>query len=71
MINSLTNQNYVKEIYKSFFEHNPDATYSIQPNGDFSLYNDAACHLTGYTKEEAIGMSFVKVIDPDVGACHH
>jgi len=61
----LDNQNSVIEIYTSFFEHNPDATYAILPNGEFVLFNEAACKLTGYTQEEALGMPFSTVIAPD------
>jgi diguanylate cyclase (GGDEF)-like protein/PAS domain S-box-containing protein len=63
MINNLNNS--AVEIYKSFFENNPDATYAILPNGEFILFNDAACQLTGYSPKEAIGMSFASVIDPE------
>jgi diguanylate cyclase (GGDEF)-like protein/PAS domain S-box-containing protein len=61
----LENKKSVIEIYKSFFEHNPDATYAILPNGEFVLFNEAACKLTGYTQVEALGMPFAKVIAPD------
>jgi len=65
MLNNFSNPNSLVEIYKSFFEYNPDATYAILPNGDFILFNESACQLTGYTRDEAIGMPFSKVIDPE------
>jgi diguanylate cyclase (GGDEF)-like protein/PAS domain S-box-containing protein len=65
MLNTLDVNNSAIVIYKSFFEYNPDATYAILPNGKFILFNDSASKLTGYSKEEAIGMHFATVIDPE------
>jgi diguanylate cyclase (GGDEF)-like protein/PAS domain S-box-containing protein len=65
MLNTLDSRDSAIDIYKSFFEYNPDATYAIQPNGHFVLFNDSASKLTGYSSEEAIGMPFTNVIDPD------
>jgi len=61
----LKNQNSVVEIYKSFFEYNPDATYAMLLTGEFILFNEAACKLTGYTLQEAMGMPFKEVIAPE------
>ncbi|MBO1513998.1 EAL domain-containing protein [Metabacillus bambusae] len=63
--NKLNYPNSSFEDYKSFFEYNPDATYAMLPDGNFILFNEAACELTGYTSEEVIGESYSKVIDPD------
>lgn len=65
MFHSIINQESFIQVYKSFFEYNPEATYAILPSGEFILFNKAACNLTGYTQEEAIGMSYKKMISPD------
>jgi diguanylate cyclase (GGDEF)-like protein/PAS domain S-box-containing protein len=65
MLSTLNKRDLSFEIYKSLFEYNQDATYAILPNGNFTLFNDAAFNLTGYTKEEIIGQPFSKVIDPE------
>jgi diguanylate cyclase (GGDEF)-like protein/PAS domain S-box-containing protein len=62
MLQTNNHQNPLIEIYKSFFEYNPDPTYAILKNGNFILFNDAACDLTGYSREEVIGMPFSKLI---------
>ena len=51
--------------YRSLFEHNPAAVYSVDLQGRFSSVNAAAMRLTGYSAEEALGMSVAVVVAPD------
>ncbi|MFC7686959.1 EAL domain-containing protein [Ureibacillus sp. GCM10028918] len=65
-MNSINNNDDLTfEIYKSLFEYNPDAMYAILPDGNFALFNEAASNLTGYTREETIGLSFERMIAHD------
>jgi len=51
--------------YRSLFEHNPTAVYSIDLQGRFTSVNAAAMRLTGYSEEEALRISIADVAAPD------
>ena len=51
--------------YRSLFEHNPAAVYAVDLRGRFTSVNAAAVRLTGYSEEEALGMSIAGVVAPD------
>ena len=44
--------------YKSLFQFNPASVYVLDMSGRFTEVNTRLLHLTGYTKEELIGMPF-------------
>ncbi len=48
-----------EQRYKSLFEHNPDAVYSFDLEGNFLSGNPACEKISGYTVEELLQMSFV------------
>ncbi|NRD79422.1 EAL domain-containing protein [Bacillus sp. BRMEA1] len=50
------------EIYKSLFDHNHDACYALDLEGNFILFNNAAVKITGYSKEEILQMSFIPLV---------
>ncbi|CAN5911464.1 hypothetical protein BH23ACT11_BH23ACT11_17080 [soil metagenome] len=54
-----------RQRYKSLFEHNPDAVYSFDLEGNFLNANPACEELTGYTAEELRQMSFMPLIVPE------
>ena len=54
-----------RQRYKSLFEHNPDAVYSFDLEGNFLSANPACEELTGYTAEELLQMSFMPLIVPE------
>ncbi|MBM6619146.1 PAS domain S-box protein [Bacillus suaedaesalsae] len=54
-----------KEVYSSLFEHNPDASYSIDLLGHFKEVNTATSRITGYSKEELLNKSFLPIIAPE------
>jgi diguanylate cyclase (GGDEF)-like protein/PAS domain S-box-containing protein len=53
------------EQYKSLFESSPDAIYSLDDEGRFVSLNPASELLTGYSSEEAVGMSFMPLISTE------
>lgn len=57
-----TNKN-ITEVYKSLFELNPEATYAVDVNGKFMLFNQATTNLTGYTEKEFSEIHFTEIID--------
>ena len=54
-----------RQRYKSLFEHNPDAVYSFDLEGNFLSANPACEELTGYAAEELLQMSFMPLIVPE------
>jgi PAS domain S-box-containing protein len=51
--------------YRSLFENNPAAVYSVDRQGRFTSVNAAAMRLTGYSEEEALRISIADVAAPD------
>jgi PAS domain S-box-containing protein len=51
--------------YRSLFQHNPNAVYSLDLQGHFTSINAAAAVLSGYSEAEAKKMSFQQVIAPE------
>ena len=54
-----------EQRYRSLFEHNPDAVYSLDLEGNFLSANAACETLTGYPVEELLRMSFVPLVAPE------
>jgi PAS domain S-box-containing protein len=50
------------ERYRSLFEYNPVAVFSIGPNGLFTSANPAALALCGYSEEELLRQKFLGVV---------
>jgi diguanylate cyclase (GGDEF)-like protein/PAS domain S-box-containing protein len=53
-----------RQLYKSLFDYNLDATYSLDRDGRFTELNKATCMTTGYDREELLGASFEPLILP-------
>ncbi|MRH42185.1 EAL domain-containing protein [Aquibacillus halophilus] len=53
------------ETYKSLFDYNHDACYALDLEGKFVLFNKAAVDITGFSKEEALQMSFYSLIQKE------
>jgi len=51
--------------YRSLFEHNPAAVYSLDLQGRFTSINAAAIKLSGYSEKEALRMSMADVATAD------
>lgn len=51
-----------EQRYKSLFEYNPSAVYSMNLQGDYLTANANLEHLTGYSLDELIGMYFGPVV---------
>ena len=52
------------EMYRSFIENSLTGVYILQDN-TFRFVNSRMCELTGYRREELIGMDFRKLISPE------
>lgn len=52
-------------VYKSLFDFNHDACYAVDMEGNFTLFNEEAVAITGYTSQEALEMNFVSIIHED------
>ncbi|AFH65520.2 histidine kinase [Paenibacillus mucilaginosus K02] len=53
-----------EQRYKSLFEYNPASVYSFDLEGCYLSVNANLQELSGYTREELLGMSFAEVVDP-------
>lgn len=51
------------ESYKSLFNHNPDAVFSVDLAGNIQDVNEEASRLSGYSIEELSGMSIQALIN--------
>ncbi|MCX6690327.1 MAG: PAS domain S-box protein, partial [Methanoregula sp.] len=54
-----------EENFRSIFENNSAAMAIIEPDTTISMVNEEYCNLSGYTKQEVIGMSWTKQIPPE------
>jgi diguanylate cyclase (GGDEF)-like protein/PAS domain S-box-containing protein len=55
-------KDHLFDAYKSLFEFNPDASYALNLEGRFILFNKSAEKLTGYSFEEAVNTHFAEII---------
>jgi len=53
-----------EQRFRSLFEHNTDAVYAIDLRGRYTMVNPAAERITGFSRDELIGMSFASLMDP-------
>ncbi|MFX3624308.1 MAG: PAS domain S-box protein [Ectobacillus sp.] len=54
-----------EQHYKSLFEHNPDAVFSFDLNGNYLSVNSAMQRLLGYSEEEMLQLSFIPIVDKE------
>ncbi|WP_100406983.1 PAS domain S-box protein [Bacillus solitudinis] len=54
-----------EQRYKSLFNYNPDAVYTINREGCFESCNHSIKEVLGYSAEELIGTSFEPIVHPD------
>lgn len=54
-----------EELYRSFFERNPDAVFSLDQAGYCTEVNPAAERLTGYAQAELVGRNFSQILAPE------
>jgi two-component system cell cycle sensor histidine kinase/response regulator CckA len=47
----------IEQKYQSIFNDIEDAYYEIDITGSFTYFNDAACHILGYSREELLHMN--------------
>ena len=53
-----------EENFRSIFENNSAAMALIEPDKTISMVNEEYCKISGYTKQEVIGMSWTQQIPP-------
>ncbi|WP_066059329.1 sensor domain-containing protein [Robertmurraya korlensis] len=58
-------KDHLFDAYKSLFDFNPDASYAVDLEGKFILFNKSAEELSGYTLPEAVNTHFVEIITDD------
>jgi len=54
-----------EEYFRSIFENNSAAMFIIEPDTTISMLNSEYCRISGYKKEEVIGMSWTQHIPPE------
>ncbi len=54
-----------EESFRAIFENNSSAISIIEPDTTISMVNDAYCQISGYSREEVVGMSWTKQIPPE------
>jgi PAS domain S-box-containing protein len=55
----------VREHYPALVEYNLDAIFTLNLFGDFITANPACFELSGYTREESLGMNFASLLPAD------
>jgi len=58
----ITKRRQAEEKYRSILEDMEESYFETDLPGNYTFVNDAWCRALGYSREEAIGMSFRKVI---------
>ncbi|MGV3641985.1 MAG: ATP-binding protein [Adhaeribacter sp.] len=55
----------IEKLNQVLFNNFPDAIYILNLEGNFLLVNEEACRITGQSREQLLGNSFVPLINPD------
>ncbi len=51
--------------YRTYMDNAPLGVFVADQNGQYLEVNDEACSITGYSREELIGMKIMEVVDPE------
>lgn len=54
-----------EESYRLLFDRNPDGVFVLDARGRFQVVNPACAAISGYSKEELLGMTFMDLCAPD------
>ena len=54
-----------EEKYRTILENIEDAYYEVDIAGNFTFFNDSLCKISGYTKDELIGMNNRQYMDQE------
>ncbi len=54
-----------EEKYRSYIDSAPDGVFIADETGRYIEVNEAACRLTGYSKEELLKMSISEILSPE------
>lgn len=51
-----------QEVYRSFFEFNPDASYCLSLTGQFTELNHSTALISGYSRDELLKINFLPIL---------
>jgi PAS domain S-box-containing protein len=51
-----------QDKFRNFIEHAPDGVFIMNKDGEYLEMNNAVCSITGYSKEELLGMTLSQLI---------
>ncbi len=54
-----------EERYRSYIDNAPDGVFISDEEGRYLEVNEAACRITGYSREELLGMRYVDLLPPE------
>ncbi|MBN1365630.1 MAG: PAS domain S-box protein [Syntrophaceae bacterium] len=54
-----------EEKYRTILENMEEGYYEVDLSGKFTFFNDSICQITGYSREELIGMSYRQYADEE------
>ena len=60
MYNKLKKNLNIEDVFRIAFENNAAATAIFNLDTTIAMVNDAFCKISGYTREDIVGMSWVK-----------
>ncbi len=62
---TLTQLRRREEEYRTLIDSSPNGVFISNPDGNYTIVNDRAYEITGYTKEELLSMNFQDLIHKD------
>lgn len=65
VLSDLTDRDDAEERFRAIFENSTSAIAIIEGDTTISMVNDAYCRISGYSREEVVGMSWTKQIPPN------
>lgn len=54
-----------EESYRELLNHASDGIFIVDADGRYTLVNEQACRLTGYTRDELLGMNIRDLVPPE------
>jgi PAS domain S-box-containing protein len=53
-----------EERFRSYIENAPDGVFLVDDQGNYTMVNDAACEITGFSKDELLGKNLIEMVYP-------
>jgi len=54
-----------EERLRSYIENAPDGIFLVDNEGNYTMVNDAACEMTGYSRDELLQKNLIELVYPD------